>query len=162
MTQDKDLKDDKTDHADVIMRPPFIYGLAIILALAIHYLTPLAWQAFEAREKTGWAILTIGIGLIIASARLFIKRKQNPNPLEPTEEIYQDGLYAISRNPIYVGFSLIMISLSLLLDNFWIIILLLPTLVIMTYGVIMREEAYLEDKFGDEYRRYKNKVRRWF
>jgi len=151
----------QSDHANIIMRPVFIYAIAILSAWAINYLVPLSWAFFEYRYNSGLVFFILGLFVFLISMGPFFKRKQNPDPLAPTAEIYQDGLYAFSRNPMYVSFNLITISLSLLLDNFWILILLLPTLIIMTYGVILHEEAYLEDKFGEEYKNYKKKVRRW-
>jgi len=83
------------------------------------------------------------------------------NPAQPTTAIVSDGVFGLSRNPLYLSLTLLYIAISLLLGAFWALLLLLPLLVIVQIGVIEREEKYLERKFGDEYLLYKAQVRRW-
>lgn len=60
-----------------------------------------------------------------------------------------------------MALTLLYVAISVLADNIWMLALLVPVLLVMRFGVVMREERYLERKFGDEYRRYKGLVRRW-
>jgi protein-S-isoprenylcysteine O-methyltransferase Ste14 len=83
------------------------------------------------------------------------------DPSKPTTAIVSDGVFRFSRNPLYLSMTLLYISISLLFNALWALLLLLPLLVIVQIGVIQREEVYLERKFGDEYLRYKSQVRRW-
>lgn len=154
-------KQQDNDHAEVVVRPPFIYAIAMLVAAGLHYYDPWPMAGGEVMEYVGGVILLLGVGLIVLSVRLFIVRKQNPDPLEPTGEIYQDGLYAFSRNPMYVGFTLFVAGLALTLDNVWMLLSVFPLVIAMTYGVIRQEEAYLERCFGEDYRVYKARVRRW-
>ena len=71
------------------------------------------------------------------------------------------GIHGWSRNPIYVGMLLIYAGIGVAARSPWILILVLPLFVILRYGVVAREEAYLERRFGDSYRDYKARVRRW-
>ena len=71
------------------------------------------------------------------------------------------GPYSISRNPIYIALSLIHLGIGVLSDSLWVVGLIVPALLTIRYGVIAREERYLDAKFGDDYRRYKASVRRW-
>ena len=71
------------------------------------------------------------------------------------------GPYALTRNPIYVGFVLAYFGLSIMLTDLWVLLLLIPVLVILQRGVVEREEAYLERQFGEAYHRYKARVPRW-
>ena len=73
----------------------------------------------------------------------------------------KSGPYCFTRNPLYLGLSLIYLGLGFAVDSLWIVALLIAVLVIVRFGVIAREERYLESKFGDAYRRYKGTVRRW-
>ncbi|MCH7795577.1 MAG: isoprenylcysteine carboxylmethyltransferase family protein, partial [Proteobacteria bacterium] len=75
--------------------------------------------------------------------------------------ILSDGLYGVSRNPIYLGLTAIYLGVGVMADAGWVAVLLGPLLLVMHFGVIAREERYLERKFGDEYLRYKASVRRW-
>ena len=79
----------------------------------------------------------------------------------PTTTIVESGPYRFTRNPIYLGMLLVLLGLSIALDNLWLAALLLPFAIVIRYGVVAREEAYLEGKFGDVYRGYRARVRRW-
>ena len=151
----------QSDHARVVTRPPVIYALGIGIAVGLQYVLPLSLGLELAGDITGGLLLGSGLLLLLLSVLPFLRGQQNPDPLEPTPDIYETGLYAFSRNPMYVGFTLIMTAFGFLFDNVWIFLLLLPVLVVMHYGVILREEAYLEEKFGERYRAYKSRVRRW-
>jgi len=65
------------------------------------------------------------------------------------------------RNPMYIGLLLLTGGIGIALASDWTLVLLVPTALILHYGVVLREERYLEAKFGDAYRRYKAKVPRW-
>ena len=75
--------------------------------------------------------------------------------------LVRSGPYRFSRNPIYVAFTLLQIGFAVWLDSAWILAMLAPVLLVMSYGVIAREERYLEARFGEEYRSYARSVRRW-
>jgi len=85
----------------------------------------------------------------------------NVNPSLPTTSIVTSGPFRLSRNPLYVAVTLLYFGLILALNTWWGIIMLIPLLIIMHFGVVLREERYLEEKFGDEYRRYKARVARY-
>jgi protein-S-isoprenylcysteine O-methyltransferase Ste14 len=73
----------------------------------------------------------------------------------------ESGLYRYSRNPIYLGLSVVHLGVAVADNNAWLPILLVPVLVVLRYGVIAREEAYMERRFGQQYVAYKARVRRW-
>ncbi|URK89329.1 isoprenylcysteine carboxylmethyltransferase family protein (plasmid) [Rhizobium sp. RCAM05350] len=73
----------------------------------------------------------------------------------------EEGPYGFTRNPIYIGMFLGLIGLAVAFDSLWLIVLLVPFYLVIRYGVVAREEAYLERKFGDVYLAYKARVRRW-
>ena len=79
----------------------------------------------------------------------------------PTTSIVKSGPYRFSRNPIYLAFSLGEAGLALAADDAWLLVTLLPTLSIMSFVVIPREERYLAARFGEEYTTYKARVGRW-
>jgi protein-S-isoprenylcysteine O-methyltransferase Ste14 len=79
----------------------------------------------------------------------------------PTTTIVDTGPYRFTRNPICLGMALGLIGLAIALDTLWLWLTLVPFAIIIRYGVVAREEAYLERKFGDVYRRYRARVRRW-
>ena len=79
----------------------------------------------------------------------------------PTTTIVETGPYRFTRNPIYLGMVLGLIGLAIGFNSFWLLVTLVPFALVIRYGAITREEAYLERKFGDVYRRYRARVRRW-
>ncbi len=99
--------------------------------------------------------------MVLASFRCFKRAGTSVDPLKPSTAILTEGPYRISRNPIYIGLTAAYAGIGIAVDAPWVWVLLLPTLVVMHYGVIAREERYLERKFGKEYLDYKARVRRW-
>ena len=98
----------------------------------------------------------IGMGM-----RRFVAAGTNIPPNLPTTALVVDGIYGWTRNPLYLGATLVYLGLSVAAGSLWAIVLLAPLLWVINVGVIAREERYLERKFGDAYRAYKGRVRRW-
>ena len=71
------------------------------------------------------------------------------------------GPYRFMRNPIYLGMFLGLVGLAIAFDSLWLLVALVPFALVIRYGVVAREEAYLDRKFGDVYRRFRSRVRRW-
>jgi protein-S-isoprenylcysteine O-methyltransferase Ste14 len=110
----------------------------------------------------------VGAGLVIvglalsAAVVLHFRRAETPvTPLQETRRLVRSGPYRLSRNPDYLGQALVTGGLGLLLGSGWVLLMLVPALLLVRYRVITREERYLEEKFGEEYRRFRSHVRRW-
>lgn len=86
----------------------------------------------------------------------------NINPFKPTTSIVRTGPFRFTRNPLYLAMTLIYLGLTLLANTWWCFPLLVPVLLLIHFGVVKREERYLERKFGDSYREYQSRVRRYF
>jgi len=152
----------ETDAAKVIALPPVLYLGSLLAGIFIHQIWPLPFlSGWMLRVALGLFVVSAAGALVMSALLLFRRIDQDPNPRTPTSRITQGGAYRFTRNPMYVGLSLIQIGIGIALGNAWILILLLPTCAVMHYGVILPEEAYLERKFGDEYLRFKSSVRRW-
>jgi protein-S-isoprenylcysteine O-methyltransferase Ste14 len=140
--------------------PPF----ALLLGLASDHLLPLPFAVPEA-EPVHWilagSLILGGLALAAAGIRDF-SRGGTPVPTnEPTRALVTTGIHGWSRNPIYVGMFLVYGGIGVAARSPWILILALPLAITIRYGVVAREEAYLERRFGDSYRDYKARVRRW-
>jgi protein-S-isoprenylcysteine O-methyltransferase Ste14 len=85
----------------------------------------------------------------------------NVNPALPTTAIVASGPFRFSRNPLYLALTLLYLGLTLAFNTWWGIVVLVPVLIIMHRGVVLREERYLEQKFGKTYRQYRSKVQRY-
>ena len=154
--------DDTADTAHVMVRPPIAWGLAVIAGLALHWLAPLRFLA--ARLPAGWlgALVFILALALFAWAIVTITRAGSNVPTSrPTTAIVDSGPYRFTRNPIYVAMVLGLIGLAIGFDDLWLLIMLVPFALLIRYGVVAREEAYLERKFGEAYRAYRSRVRRW-
>lgn len=149
------------DNPNVIARPPLIY----LVSLLVGALLELFWPAPFAPELPA---MLAGIGLVIASLALFslaagrFQAAGTPLPTNRTpQRLVQDGPYRWSRNPIYLAMTLLHLGIALWVDSLWLLLTLAITLVVMVLGVIRREERYLAARFGEEYREYRARVRRW-
>ncbi|MBC8120640.1 MAG: isoprenylcysteine carboxylmethyltransferase family protein [Gemmatimonadaceae bacterium] len=154
------MADDPLATAGVIAPPPLIFAGGLILGLLLLFALPLGLEVPLA-GLVWWVCVGAGAVLVALSFQAMQARKTPVNPLQPTTNLVAEGPYGFSRNPIYVGFTLIYFGLALLASSLWPFVLLAGVLIIMERGVVEREEAYLERKFGEEYRNYKARVRRW-
>ncbi len=152
------------DTPGVIAPPPLIFLSGIILGEIIQWFFPLYIFSPEYllfARIFGGLLIIFGLGIILNAKIKMSKAKTNIEPWKPTTAIISDGIYSISRNPIYVAMLLIYLGLTLIFNSVWFFPFLILVLIAMQFGVILREERYLEKKFGAEYLEYKKKVRRW-
>jgi protein-S-isoprenylcysteine O-methyltransferase Ste14 len=110
---------------------------------------------------SGWPLIGGGLLLGIFGFRTLRGSSSNVDPYEPTTALVVEGPYRFTRNPLYVGMTLLNGGISARTNAFWAILLLPFVLIVMRRGVIAREERYLERLFGEEYLRYKARVGRW-
>ena len=144
----------------VLARPPMIYALSILAGFGLNAVRPVRTMP-SATEPMGGLLILLAVALFVASVREF-RRAQTPvRTRKPVTALITTGPYRFSRNPIYLSFTLLQLGLALRANNAWLVGMLIPTLVLMCYGVIAREEQYMAGKFGDEYLRYRASVRRW-
>ncbi|MDP6404052.1 MAG: isoprenylcysteine carboxylmethyltransferase family protein [Alphaproteobacteria bacterium] len=107
------------------------------------------------------ALLAMGLLIVVLALPKFRRAATPVRPDRPSTALISGGPYRFSRNPLYVALTLAYLGLAVALDSLWVLALLVPVLATMQVGVVAREERYLEAKFGDEYRAYKQTVRRW-
>ena len=109
----------------------------------------------------GIALAIAGLGLIVTGIVEFRHANTAVVPFSPTTAIVSSGPFRFTRNPLYLGFVLIYIGVSLAANTLWPLFLLPLAIFVLSGGVIKREERYLERKFGTVYTDYKTRVRRW-
>jgi protein-S-isoprenylcysteine O-methyltransferase Ste14 len=146
--------------AGVIAPPPVIYLGFLGLGFALEGLLPGA-------ELPGWAqwlgavVIVAGVALMISFELAFKRAGTDANPYRPSSALATDGPYRFSRNPGYLGMAITYTGITLAAEAPWALVMLLPATLVIQYGVIAREERYLERLFGEEYRSYKRTTRRW-
>lgn len=151
------------DAPGVIAPPPFIYLVFLVAGWWLDQTLATPHFPIEDMARKGGALALIIGGLVLEfwASGLFQKAGTNVVPYKPATALVTEGPYRFSRNPMYVGFSITYLGLALGLQSPIAMALLAPCLLVMGWGVIAREERYLEAKFGQAYLDYKAKVRRW-
>ena len=147
-----------------IRRPPLLYLGCLVAGFALDRVLPLPLtypQTTFIGSMAGGALILIGVAIMAAGVRNF-SRADTPVPSnQPVRALVTGGIHGWSRNPIYVGMLLLYAGIGTAARSPWVLLLALPLVIILRYGVIAREETYLERRFGDAYRDYKARVRRW-
>ena len=149
--------------AQVRFPPPLVFLGAILLGvIAQRMAVPLSLLfAPGLRVAVGVLILACSVGLVV-SARIFFKRTgQSPIPWKPTPELILQGPYRFTRNPMYVGVTLFVVGLGLTVNNIWISLFAAPALLAVHFIAVLPEERYLAEKFGEDYRSFRARVRRY-
>lgn len=149
------------DHPHVFVFPPLLFGVTFLVGLLMHWIYPLvSLNPFYARLLG--TLLLIGGGWLGYSAEAAMRRAgTNVRPDRPTLNIVSDGPFRFTRNPLYLAAIALYAGVALLCVAVWPLVLLAPLLAILHWGVVRREERYLEARFGDAYLVYKARVRRW-
>jgi protein-S-isoprenylcysteine O-methyltransferase Ste14 len=153
---------DATDTANVIIRPPIAWTVAVLAGLALNWLLPLPFV--PAAVPAGWlgaVVVALALALFVWAIATVTRAGSNVPTNRPTTTIVDSGPYRFTRNPIYLGMVLGLIGLAIAFNSLWLLLTLVAFALVIRYGVVAREEVYLERKFGDVYRRYRARVRRW-
>jgi len=145
-----------------MIRPPIAWGLAVIAGLAFNWLVPVPF--LPANLPAGWLgamVFVLALALIAWAIVTITWAGSNVPTNLPTTTIVESGPYRFTRNPIYLSMFLGLIGLAIAFDNLWLVMMLVPFALVIRFGVVAREEAYLERNFGDDYRGYRSRARRW-
>jgi protein-S-isoprenylcysteine O-methyltransferase Ste14 len=156
--------DATNDRSGVRIFPPLIYAGLFAVGYAVHRFVPLhLWPGGTPPpvRTIAWILIVVCLGLAASAVVLFRRAGTTPNPMEPTTAMVMHGPYRFTRNPMYVSLVGLYVAVTLFANSAWPLILLPVVVLLVQRQVIAREEAYLEAKFGEEYRAYKARVRRW-
>jgi protein-S-isoprenylcysteine O-methyltransferase Ste14 len=159
------MTDNSSDAPGVIIFPPLIPISVLLVGVILNFVIPLGLLnrvPFLGRIVVGIIAFIMGLGMMISANRNFRRIGTNVNPLQPTLVLATTGIYTWTRNPMYVGGSIALLGIAIGCALDWVLLLLALSLPLVHYGIVLREERYLERKFGDEYRRYQKKVPRYW
>src|SRR4051794_15818028 len=149
------------DIAGVIAPPPLIYLAGLIAGFALEAVLPGADLPAWVEWGVGALLVLAGLGLLAWFNTLFSRKGTAVEPWKPTTAIVTTGPYRFTRNPAYLGMALAYVGIAVLSSALWVLVPLPVVIAVIDRGVILREERYLERKFGEEYLAYKRSVRRW-
>lgn len=153
---------DLPDHSDAFIWPPLIYAGGVVATYGLHWLWP--WRIAPTAWPESAALIPVSLGVLLIGFAVFQFHRADTtvHPWQPTIALVTHGVYRYTRNPIYLGLSLIYLGIGCALNTVWILITLAGVAIILQEAVIQREEEYLMRKFGSEYEDYRNRVGRWF
>jgi len=160
--RDTESIEEKADNPGVVLLPPIIYLVPLFVGIALRF-----WKHFPLLPDNSFSVplglvLTfVGAFLMFTAVGTFKKFGEEPDPRESTYNMVVSGPFKYSRNPMYLAFTIIYIGVTVAVNTWWLLIFLPFVLWVMHKGVILREEAYLERKFGKDYLDYKSTTNRW-
>jgi len=152
---------DAQDHANVRIPPPLIFASGLIAGLLLEKLLPVVLLPPALVWVAAPIFLLLGVVLTAWSTFSFHRHRTTPIPIRPASALVVSGPYRFTRNPMYVGMACFYLAFALWFNIFWALIALCAVIAIVHVYVIGREERYLERKFGESYREYRARVRRW-
>ena len=145
-----------------ILPPPYIFLGPLLIGIGVNIIYPLSIFSMGLRWRLLIFILLIATGASILywAVKTLLRSKVDPR-FKPVGVVVTEGPFAFTRNPMYVGFTLFYLSLTVAFNTLWTVFFLPIIFYTLHYGVILREEKYLEETLGEEYIKYKARVRRW-
>lgn len=149
------------DNPGVIAQPPYVFLGFLALGVGLDAVWPFGLGLDGAEVPAGIATVCLGLAIATLALRQFAAAGTSYQTRDPARVLLTRGLYRHSRNPVYIGLLGVYAGIGLALDMPWILALGVPAAALVRYGVIAREERYLEAKFGEGYVRYRAAVRRW-
>jgi protein-S-isoprenylcysteine O-methyltransferase Ste14 len=149
------------DSPGVIAFPPLLFAIPFASGALLELLVPIHILPHRLALVLGAALAAVSLAQAAAAAALMRRAGTEINPMRPTTALVVTGPFRYTRNPLYVSLTGLYVGGALLLNALWPLLLLPVALLLVERGVIEREEVYLERKFGDAYRAYRARVRRW-
>ena len=144
-----------------VIRPPIVYASSIAVGALMQRVMPLSIAPSRLAVPLGTTLVVLAVALFAFSVGKF-RAAGTPVPArKPTTAIVTTGPYRLSRNPIYLAFSVLQLGVAIWATSLWLLLTLVVAVAVIHYVVIPKEEQYLERRFGDQYLEYKASVRRW-
>jgi protein-S-isoprenylcysteine O-methyltransferase Ste14 len=144
-----------------LVPPPLVYAVALFSAWWLEGRLSLAFDLGDPGRLAGWGAIGVGLAGFAWSLAAIWGHRTTVNPYKAASNLVTRGPFALSRNPIYVSDWFVYLGVTLLLGTSWPLLFAPLVWAVMRFGVIAHEEAHLSAKFGQEYRDYQARVRRW-
>ena len=143
------------------LHPPALFMGFLMAGFLLQRLFPFKILPGGIARSAGLTLAVSGFALMMRAVRTMRAAGTPVEPYRPSTTLVTTGPYQYTRNPIYIGMTLLYAGLSTLVNAVWPLLLLPSALFLVTKGMVEKEEQYLEQRFGDRYRQYKEHVRRW-
>lgn len=144
----------------LILPPVWFAGIGIAMVLANHY-HPLQRLVAPPYSYTGAGVLAAGLAIAVSGVVLFGRAKTGLVPFNEATTVVTNGVFRYTRNPMYLGMTIALAGLAILLGTLGAVLLVPVFPVIMHYRFILPEEQFMQQSLGQRYLEYKARVRRW-
>ena len=155
------MSDEADDNPGVLVFPPFLFLGCFVAGMIAYLVRPSRFALPLGLRGLGGLVTIAAIVFSLWAQRIMRAAGTNIRPDMPATAIVSDGPFAFSRNPLYLSVLAMFAGLGVALASKTFLAVLVPLFLVLHYGVVLREERYLESKFGDTYLVYKTRVRRW-
>ena len=155
------LPKQRGDTPGVIAPPPLIFASALMAGLVLNVVLPPLPLSASVATVGALVLGACGVALAVSFFRAFRRAGTPVDPGQSTTALVTTGPYRLTRNPAYLAMACGYLAITVALASLGAAVLLVPTLYLIDCGVVQREERYLDDRFGEEYARYRSVVRRW-
>jgi protein-S-isoprenylcysteine O-methyltransferase Ste14 len=153
--------DEPLDNPGVIAFPPLIWLVNTVISVLVHLFIRVPIMRYSICLVCGIVFIILAPTLAVSALKTMKAAGTNVRPSEPTLTIVRDGPFRFTRNPMYLALCLLQVALGFFLNDWITLLFVVPLVLILHYGVVLREERYLAAKFGEPYLQYKRQVRRW-
>jgi protein-S-isoprenylcysteine O-methyltransferase Ste14 len=154
-----------TDNAGVIAPPPLLALAVVVIGMALDWLAPAyvltILLTVGERIFIGIVVMAAGLGMALPAINIFSAAGTPVEPWKPTKALATQGVFSWLRNPMYVGVTLILAGLAIMLASDWMLVMTIVFALVIHFGVVLREERYLTAKFGEAYAEYRRLVPRY-
>ena len=155
------MTDTPDDHPSVLIFPPLLFAICVAGGLVAHFTCPYR-LALSPWIDRSFGVLALGsLALAIWGQRTMKAAGTNVHPGKPALAVVANGPFAFTRNPLYLSLIGLFTAIGVMLASPAFLAFAVPLFLVLHFGVVLREERYLDAKFDDAYRRYKARVRRW-
>jgi len=149
------------DSAKVRFPPPLIVLGALLLGVGAGRLAGLPMIEVAALRPIGVVIGALGAAIVGSCLIGFVRAGNDPEPWKKDTALVTSGIYRFSRNPMYLGMVIVQLGVALFVQSIGALLSVPLAVLLIDRFVIAREEPHLLATFGEQYRAYRNRVRRW-
>jgi len=148
-------------HPAVLIHPAALFGAVFLSGVVLHLFFPLTIGDTVWLRVVGGVLFALAVLLHMWARGIFQEHHEDMDPTTPTRQLLLEGPYRYTRNPLYLSAIIALFAIALVINSWWLAAALVISCFTIHYGIVLREEKYLEARFGDHYRKYKKRVSRW-
>lgn len=150
---------------NVRIPPPLMFIWPLLTGFIVQHFVPVHIVNGADPQRTirlvGWVEIAIALALIVWAVSTFRRLRTPVVPLSPARTLVQEGPFALTRNPMYLAFTVLYVGITFVANALWPLVFLPEAIALVYLFAIKREEAYLTREFGGAYTEYCSRVRRW-